>query len=625
MRRKQAKSRYQKGRSRVLSRMTAFLVVLLILAAVAIFFSYRVSQNRQIRESTDTLLNNYKENVADGYEFIYRLLGELTVTQFPQAGDAGSIGAFLDEQQATLREFLDQKLTDITDAEVLGAQVALAVLMPSSQVQQPVVVASSDEGLIDEWNMPDYLVQAIRDGEPYLYLPDGVPELGLTGETLILFNMGVAPSADFPLTFVTFTSVHDKLAAISAFFDAQRKDAALALGLILLVDLILLSLISYLVLAYLIRKRITEPIDELAGAAEEVIGGNLDVKIKIRKGEEFERLKFAFSEMLEDFRVVLSRLSGEEESSRSPYISRPKKRGSRVLYQMTAFLVVLFILSGLAIFFSFNPIRNHQFEESVDYLVNDYAKSASETYEYINEWYIELASLTIAPPDLARAARALKEKLVTPTIDYYNKWMKKMIDEGFLEADLMFAVALPSVLTPEPLVFISSDESMLYTWEVPGYLLEAIENEEPYLYLPEGIPELGMNDETLVFIRSGFGNITNAAYLGIGSLHDRVVVINDFYDRQKRDSAVSLALIILVSAILLSLLSFFGLRHLIHRYITKPIDELSSVAEEVIEGDLDVKIEIRSGEEFEGLKTAFKELLETFRQIILKSMEQEED
>jgi methyl-accepting chemotaxis protein len=196
-----------------------------------------------------------------------------------------------------------------------------------------------------------------------------------------------------------------------------------------------------------------------------------------------------------------------------------------------------------------------------------------------------------------------------------------MVDEGFLEADLMFAVALPSQLTPEPLVFISSDESMLYTWEIPEYLIEAIESEEPYLYLPEGIPELGMNDETLVFIRRQFGNITNAAYLGIGSLHDRVVVINDFYDRQKRDSAVSLALIILISAIILSLLSFFGLRYLIRKYITKPIDELSSVAEEIIEGDLDVKIEIRSGEEFEGLKTAFMGLIEAFRQIILKSVE----
>jgi len=601
--------------------MSAFLVLLFILAAVSIFFSYRISQNQQIQESIDSLLDNYKENVADGFKFIYKLLGELTVTQFPQASDAGSMSALLDEQQAPLREYLDQKLADITSSEALGAELALAVLMPSSQEQQPVVVASSDEDLVNSLQMPTDLVQAIRDGEPYLYFPDGLPEMEFMDETLVLFDMADKLSADSPLAFVTFVSVHDKLAAINAFFDGQMKDASLALGLILLVELILLSLVSYVVLAYLIRKRITEPIDELAGVAEEVIGGNLDVEIEIRKGEEFEGLKYVFREMIEDYRLVLSVLSGEEEIMGGRYISKVKKRGSRILYQMTAFLVIMFVLSGLAVFFSFNAVRNQQFEDSVDYLVTNYAESASETYEYINEWYVELASLTVAPPDLERAARALKEKLVTPTIDYYNKWMKKMIDEGFLEADLMFAVALPSQLTPEPLVFISSDESMLYTWEIPEYLVEAIESEEPYLYLPKGIPELGMNDETLVFIRRGFGNIMNAAYLGIGSLHDRVVEINAFYDRQRRDSAVSLALIILASAILLSLLSFFGLRYLIRKYITEPIDELSSVAEKVIDGDLDVKVEIRSGEEFEGQKRAFMGLVEAFRDMIQKSIE----
>jgi nitrogen fixation/metabolism regulation signal transduction histidine kinase len=618
---KRDRSRYQKGRSRVLYRMSAFLVLLFILAAVSIFFSYRVSQNQQIRESVDSLLEDYKEDVADGFNFIYRLLGELTVAQFPQAGDAGNTSALLDEQQAHLREYLDRKLADITSSEALGAEVALAVLMPSSQEQQSVVVASSHEDLVNSLRMPTDLVQAIRDGEPYLYFPDGLPELELMDETLILFDKGDMLSADSPLHFVTFLSVHDKLAAINAFFDGQRKDASLALGLILLVNLILLSLISYVFLAYLIRKRITEPIDELAGVAEEVIGGNLDVEIEIRKGEEFEGLKYVFREMIENYRLVLSALSGEEELRGGRYISKVKKRGSRVLYQMTAFLVILFILSGLAVFFSFNAVRNHQFEDSVDYLVTFNAESASETYEYINDWFNELASLTIAPPDPARAARALREKLVTPTIDYYNKWMKRMIDEGFLDTDLMFAVALPSPLTPEPLVFISSDESMLYTWVIPEYLIEAIEGEESYLYLTEGIPELGMNDETLVFIRRQFGNIMNAAYLGIGSLHESVVEINEFYDRQRRDSAVSLALIILVSAILLSLLSFFGLRYLIRKYITEPIDELSSVAEKVIDGDLDVKVEIRSGEEFERLQTAFMGLVEAFRNMIQKSIE----
>ena len=621
MTREKAKSRQRKGRSRVLYRMTAFLVILFILAAAAIFFSHRVSQNKQIQESTDTLMASHINNVADSYEFINRLLSALTVTLFPEIDAPQSIDALPQEQQTSVQGFLDERLTDITDAGVLGSEISMALLMPSSQVPQPVVVASSDEGLIYQWEMPDYLVQAIQDGEAYLYLPDGMPELGLDDETLVLFNMGELPSPDFPLTFVNIVSLNDELAAINSFYAGQRKDAAIALGLILLIDLVLLSILSYLGLAYLIRKRINEPIDELAVAAAEVAEGNLDVEIEIRRGEDFEGLKYAFRSLVGSFRIMLSKSVGESELGEEKESQRPRKVRLKVLYQMTAFLVILFILSGLAIFFSFRGIRERQFDESVDYLITDYAESASEAYDHLSQLFADLAAATLPPFDPEEPTRALREKLITPTVVYYNEWMKRMIDEGFMELDLMFAAALPSPLVPEPLVFTSSDESLVYTWEIPGYILEAVEDDKSYLYLPAGIPELGMNDETLVYMKatSGFDSV----YVAIAPFHDKVATINEFYDRQKRNSAVSMALIMLISAIVLSLLSFFGLRYLIHKYITRPIDELSAVADKLMEGDLDVEIEIQEGEEFEGLKYAFRELLYTINNLIIKSIDDE--
>jgi nitrogen fixation/metabolism regulation signal transduction histidine kinase len=51
------------------------------------------------------------------------------------------------------------------------------------------------------------------------------------------------------------------------------------------------------------------------------------------------------------------------------------------------------------------------------------------------------------------------------------------------------------------------------------------------------------------------------------------------------------------------------------------VDELSAAAKEVMEGNLDFEIEIYKGEEFEGLKYAFKELLDAFRSIISQSVE----
>jgi len=198
--------------------------------------------------------------------------------------------------------------------------------------------------------------------------------------------------------------------------------------------------------------------------------------------------------------------------------------------------------------------------------------------------------------------------------------MKKMIAEGVMEADRMMVLVMPSSFIPKAEVFMSSDESLLFNWEVPDYLLQAIADGELYVYLPDGMPELDMNDETLLVIKKIAENTAfDSAFIGVASIHDRVATINDFYNKQKRDSALLLALIMLISAIVLSLLSFFALGYLIRKRITQPVDELAAVAEEVMQGNLDVEIEIRKGEEFEGLKYAFKELLDTFRKILSKS------
>ena len=179
---------------------------------------------------------------------------------------------------------------------------------------------------------------------------------------------------------------------------------------------------------------------------------------------------------------------------------------------------------------------------------------------------------------------------------------------------------------PHPDVYISSDESLIFNFKVPDYMLEAINNGDTGLYLPNGIPELGMNDETSAFFKRHEYRTDsmkmNIVYVGIGSKHPRVVAANDFYNKQKKESTISLALIMLISAFFLSLLSFFGLRYLIHKRITEPIDELSAAAEEVIGGNMDVEITIQKGEEFEGLKTAFRELLETIRTVLARSADE---
>jgi len=75
---------------------------------------------------------------------------------------------------------------------------------------------------------------------------------------------------------------------------------------------LVVAIISFFVLSYLIRKRITEPIDELAATAEEVMQGDLEVEAKVHEGGEFEGLERAFKEMVDSFRKYIARSVGEE-------------------------------------------------------------------------------------------------------------------------------------------------------------------------------------------------------------------------------------------------------------------------------------------------------------------------
>jgi len=598
--------------------MTAFLIVLFVLSSVAIFFSYRNSQDRQINASVTERLDSYNQNVADSYEFMNRVLRSLTLALYPDVGQAATTSAFLVNQATPVQTFLNGRLKQTVDAGMFGAEAGMALYIPSSTSDQALVVASSDENLIYKWQPPDYLLQAIRDGKSYLYLPNGMPELGLSDETLVLLKTG-DPGANFPLTFVRVSSVHDEVASVNAFYDKQRKDAALVLGLILLISLVLLIFLSYLGLAYLIRRRITKPIDELAAVADEVSEGNLEVEIKIKKGEEFEGLKYTFKQLLDSFNAVISGSVGEKEAA-----PRPKRGRSRFLFEATAYLVILFILSGLAIFFSFTNVRNRQFNTSVDNLITDYANVVSEAFDNVTPQLLELSTMTLPPFDPQEPILAILEKRINEYVHFIDVWMQKIIDEGALSANRMFLIAMPSAFIQQAEIVMSSDESLIYNWPVPDYLQQVINDNKIYVYLPRGIPELGMNDESLVIIKKmeGMVNLSfPSAFVGVGSIHEKVAAINDFYNNQKKDSTILMVLIMLISALLLSLLSFFALRYLIRKRITKPVDELSAAAEEVMEGNLDVEIEIHKGEEFEGLKYAFKELLDAFRSVISQSVE----
>ena len=173
------------------------------------------------------------------------------------------------------------------------------------------MILASDESLIYNWQVPQYVLEAIDNGDSHIYKEDGIPELGLQGEYLITFNE-VIGEGQFDGISISVKSMGEEVDALNAFFSDEQNKINLIMGLVLFGSIILVVLITFFILSYLIRKRITEPVDELALAAEQVNEGNLDVEIEVHEGGEFEGLERAYKEMVEGWRKIMERSIGEE-------------------------------------------------------------------------------------------------------------------------------------------------------------------------------------------------------------------------------------------------------------------------------------------------------------------------
>jgi nitrogen fixation/metabolism regulation signal transduction histidine kinase len=141
-------------------------------------------------------------------------------------------------------------------------------------------------------------------------MENGVPELGLEGEQLIVIKKTEDPTRGIVAYFVGTTSLQDKVDEINSFFDQEKSRTIILITLVMIISILVIVAITFFVLSYLLRKRITEPINELSAAAEEVMDGNLDVEVSVRKGEELEKLKTVFNEMVRSIREVINKSMG---------------------------------------------------------------------------------------------------------------------------------------------------------------------------------------------------------------------------------------------------------------------------------------------------------------------------
>jgi len=311
-------------------------------------------------------------------------------------------------------------------------------------------------------------------------------------------------------------------------------------------------------------------------------------------------------------------------------MSEEKKAGlgkgrSRLLYQITLILVIVLVIIGVTVFLVVNSALDRLIEEDKQDRIDSEAQIIYNDAMYISD--IQLANMLVDFPDLDVAAviANVKEKKIDEFIRYAIDGLKDGVEAGMLGAEAVMIVdPTGSTSLGYPFALASSDADLTYE-EIPENIITAFEENENYIYLEGGIPELGFEGEylvTLVSLRPS-GIPTEYIFLGIRPFAEEIARIDDFYSSERNRVTWILALVIGGGIVLIFLITFFILRRMIYKQITQPIDELTAVAGEVMDGNLDVEIDVREGEEFETLKRAFTQMLVSIRDVLNKSIGKE--
>jgi len=299
--------RFRKKRSIILYQIAGLVAVILLISGVATFFLIQKSQNRLINKSIDKQIETEASNLVSTLNYLVEAMVEGT---FATAGaNVQQINSDMAQKKMTdVQRAGDQVAKATVDAGSFNLENLSVIVPPTAFTKEALVIVSSDESLVYEWKVPDYIVQAMQSETPYLLRKEGVPELGLEGAQLIILQaQELAFAPGFPFFVVSVVPMQEKIDSINASYNEERRNVSLTLVLSVFLSIIAVVIIIFFLLSYLIRKRITQPIDELSATAEEVMGGQIDVDVKVHEGGEFQGLESVFKEMLDSLRNLITR------------------------------------------------------------------------------------------------------------------------------------------------------------------------------------------------------------------------------------------------------------------------------------------------------------------------------
>ncbi len=298
-------------RSRVLNRIILALLVILIVLELATFFIYRGSQADLVKNSKQQFLEQQTNNLNSSIFYIYRINTSRLLEIAKDVPLQMTLEAIANKTFTPIQVYLN----DLMKEQVaLGFnQMELGMMIPINTIpgMGPFVIASSDEQLIYNFELPPYIADHLEEDSYSQFFENGVAELGLEGKQLMAMSKENEPTTNTTISVVVFRPMDEEVAAVDAFYNRETRKTSIASVLLVVVAALIVIAISYLYFSYLIRREITKPIEELEQVAMEVIDGNLDVKLEVREGEEFENLKRSFMAMVESIRSIIGRTFGE--------------------------------------------------------------------------------------------------------------------------------------------------------------------------------------------------------------------------------------------------------------------------------------------------------------------------
>jgi nitrogen fixation/metabolism regulation signal transduction histidine kinase len=308
-------------RSRILYEVTGLVVILVIASGLLTFLFVNATFNRLVDKSIDKVVEEQAVTIDSGLRYVAEkeseaILGDLSQLSMQELVEMTRMAVETGEPSDFAKDAAERMKRLVAD-KVLGLELVLDITManPPLVTKDIIIVSTEDELMMKK--PPEGVLAAIAEveaeGKTYVFLEEGMPELGLEGEYLLsLYDMSELNPLFSGQWGAHFVPMHEAVASIEDFYNSEKDRAMLIIGLIIAGSVLLVILITFFVLSSLIRKQITEPIDTLAAAAAEVMEGNLEVEVEVHEGGDFEGLERAFREMVESIKKFIARSVGEE-------------------------------------------------------------------------------------------------------------------------------------------------------------------------------------------------------------------------------------------------------------------------------------------------------------------------